>query len=331
MAILDHKFYPHIVSLILAECDTPTTIAFRGTSRAFRDAITPALLAHVALYSMFAPVQSHSATRRWISGYVKPSDYPNTGAYSDIDPPVLPEIPAAIRAIDLVVENPTQEWDHYLDSGYRGVRTLRRTRETVFSLPPKFEALSTVVDFAHLYSPLHSDLYVPKELQTYVLHLRWNESERDEIMANITLVHLTGHEDAVLPREMVLVLQPYSPGPAPASTDTLGFLRHIAKQAMWALEDGCAVRIVGVDEVSPQNMGGEGKQDRLKLFKDMLRGFWVAEDEWEHVPTAKKQAALLAKIVFMSTAEWHAGLRKKGGDAYDLQAVWPAYAYVVDE
>ncbi|KAL1412323.1 hypothetical protein Q8F55_000067 [Vanrija albida] len=337
--VIDHSAYPHIVNAILATCDTRTAIAFRSTCRAFRAAVDAALLSHVALYPMPAPApsQGHNSPNT-ILGFVRPSDYPEPE--SDSEPPLLPHVPSVVRTLDFVVDNYTETHDFAGD--FAGVSTLRRARDAVWSPPLKLSSLATLVDFATLYGGLYQDLILPPRPETYVLHIRWDESESAEVYADIEVDEMrdtsatTAEAGPAPPRDTVLVLEPYTSGPPAAHTTWLFFLMDIAAEMLRVLEEGGSLCIVGVDDVSPRNLGaedgdedegGDGDEDPVKLFRRKLLDVWR---DLEDPPEGEELDSLLSQVVFMTVAEWHASLLERGGDAYGLQAVWPAYALASD-
>ncbi|KAL1412320.1 hypothetical protein Q8F55_000064 [Vanrija albida] len=324
-ATLDSTAYPHIIDAILAACDTPTAIAFRGASRAFRAAVDSALLTHVALYVLPPPdpplphPDPHDQSTPIIR-FGRPSDS------SAPAPALLPNLPAAIRVLDI---------DHpYASSAsnFARVHTLRCTSNAVWCRPP-LDDLRTVVDFATPHDKLNQGdddvrLVIQPRLQRYVLHISWDESRWDEVGATIstqTTTHMATCQPTV-PREMVLVLHPFSSGPAAAYTHVIWFLHNLASDLLDVLDAGGGVCVVGVEAVSPLNMGSSDEQpDRLGLFKDMLLHFWRS---WKDAPFQEALAASLAQIEFRTVTEWHAELKARGRDgdgldAYGLQAVWP--------
>ncbi|WOO81835.1 uncharacterized protein LOC62_04G005353 [Vanrija pseudolonga] len=324
--VIDHTAHPHIIDAIIGACDTPTAIAFRSTSRAFRDKIDPMLLAHVLLYAPAPdPVPSIQHLNR-IKGLVRPSEVVDPEVEGAPPPPLLPFVPGAIRAIDVNTEN---EYTPEFARKLTGVRTVRRSNDAVWSTPPPFDGI-TMVDFVSLYGGLYQDLGPFWFLETYVIHIRWDESERQEIFAEIDA---TPMKQACMSL-MVLVLEPWSPGRPPVCTPDLTFLSNIAVGMLSVLEWGGTLCIVGADDVSPLNMGAEADDEDeddahpVTMFEDMLLGFWR---DSENAPPEDHLVRLLADVEFVSLAEWHESLRQRGRDedgldVYELLAEWPRYA-----
>ncbi|KAL1412327.1 hypothetical protein Q8F55_000071 [Vanrija albida] len=329
--VIDHTANPHIIDAILASCDTPTTLAFRLASRAYRAAVD-ATLAHVALYLL--PTAAPDGTPRF--RFVRPVDYRGWTSEPHPPPPFLSHLPATVRALD--VDTAFLRGEEI--GACTSVRVVRRCGRAVWCRPgafhsfvPELDSLVTMVDFMTV-DDYGGELLIPHGLQEYVLHVRWDDSDQGVIGVSRGDVSMRSWTRA-WPREMVLVLQPCSRAP-PATADCLMFLRDVAVTMLGVLDAGGEVCVVGVEKVSPLNMGwrsGESKsEDRRDLFKAMLSGFWR---EWGQgvleVNTDERRADLLAQVDFTTVNEWHSQLKEKGRDQdgldmYDLQAVWPPYA-----
>ncbi|KAL1412324.1 hypothetical protein Q8F55_000068 [Vanrija albida] len=316
---IDHTAHPHIVDDILAACDTRTAIAFRGTSRAFRDRVDHALLTHVVPYIVPGPGSSFSGgphpgpTVR----FVRPSDCLGIGLAT---PPLLPNVPEAIRALDLRLS--VAHLAFY--NRCTGVRTLRRANYSVWlHVPTTFDLLSTVVDSAVLEGAGNRGFSVPPGLGTYVLHLHWPESEYVVGSTSIAVEKAEGRSG--WPREMVLVLRPESRGEPPRALHGLYFIRELTVGMLCVLEGGGSVTIVGVEKVSRLNMGAGEGEDLIERFKAMVMLFWRSLSD---PPDELEVDDLLARVEFVAVDEWHAALKAKGRDGdgldvYDLQAMWP--------
>lgn len=325
--VIDHTAHPHIINAIIRACHTPTAIAFRATSRAFRDKLDVMLLAHVLLYApALVPVPSVEHVNR-IRGLVRPSDAPNPEDEQAPAPPLLPFVPGAVRVIDVNTDN---SYTPELAGMLTGVRTVRRSNDAVWSRPPPFETVTTMVDFASLYGGLYQDLEVLTGLESYVLHVRWDESERQEIFADIDVqIRGTGTPPVV----MVLVLEPWSPGRPPVCTPGLSFLSDIAVLMLRVLESAGTLRIVGADDMSPLNLDAEDGEDDdadpVTMFKDMLLDFW--RNSRDDASPEEGLGELLGQVEFVSVDEWCESLHQQGPgerglDTFGLLAMWPQHA-----
>ncbi|KAL1412326.1 hypothetical protein Q8F55_000070 [Vanrija albida] len=316
---IDHTTHPHIIPAILAECDLPTTVAFRGTSRAFRDAVDAKLFAHVALYELpsdTSPGQGGDPFRDTaVLRFVRPWDY-RDGATSP-PPHFLPNAPAAVRVLDL-------DRAYWFDYGAcTSLRIVRRANDAVGSATASFNSLISdgslrcVVDFATLYGGSNETLVVPGGLMRYVLHLRWEASQQGHRAAIDLDVHNCPEP---VPEEMVLVLH-FPVGPLPENTIAFS-LGQIMDYMFPVLTQGGSVRIVGVEE--------HGGQDLRQILKDVLVNTWRMAWWLDEGNDDERLTAFASLVEFMSVDEWHAELneegREDGLDAYELQAVWPGYA-----
>ncbi|KAL1412321.1 hypothetical protein Q8F55_000065 [Vanrija albida] len=356
----DYTSFPHIFDAIFADCDTPTTIAFRGVSRAFRDAVDDALLTHVALCAVPAPAsQATIGTGGTILGFVRPSELadpkplPPDPESTDLTTALALLPPGFLQSFDSLHVDPQGKGTKttrtpaapppllprvpavirtldltrgfmYNFNGLANLRTLRRAGFGVQFLPPSLESLTTVVDFATPSDMLPcrgTPLVVPTGLDKYILHVRWDQWPQEERYGLNTSI-IGSHGTA--PREMVLVLRPYLSG------YRLDFFRGTAVGMLAVLEADGKVCIVGAEQLPIPNIGeeqGADGPDPHKWFKTIIRFFWPG-----HEADRERLDALLAQIESITVTEWHARLKaegrgKDGLDSYEMQAVWPGYAH----
>ncbi|WOO81825.1 uncharacterized protein LOC62_04G005343 [Vanrija pseudolonga] len=148
---IDHTAYPHLIDTIVAQCDIPTLLAFRGTSRSFLARVNGVLLSHAALRPWPADGSSDAFVLTTIPA----------------PPRRLPFVPASVRTLELLSDRAVPP---DLVRQFTNLHTLRRRRSAyAFPSPPA----DTTVDFVPCYgSKERVRLNIPPAHRA-VIHLKY--------------------------------------------------------------------------------------------------------------------------------------------------------------
>ncbi|KAL1412328.1 hypothetical protein Q8F55_000072 [Vanrija albida] len=235
---IDHTAYPHIVHAILAASDVSVATAFRGTSRAFKDRADNLLFAHVGLYKIDSNnPRTLGGTRERTFRFAWLSDLPDAKTQErgdSVKPPFVPNIPYAVRALDLDLDH---NWD--LRCSFNLARcsrlhTLRRTYGTLqtskvidLTFPYRYtvypsdnsgftyssseiRCIKTLVDFVTIRPRMELlGVPLPGYLDRYVLHIGFNASDPDWDADTVPRLNMRLRATPS-PPEIVLVLKPHS-------------------------------------------------------------------------------------------------------------------------
>lgn len=216
---IDHTAYPHLIDTIIAQCDIPTLLSFRGTSRPFLARVNGVLLSHAALRPWPADGSSDAFVLTTIATPARR----------------LPFVPASVRTLDLVSDRAVPP---DLVRQFTTLRTLRR-RRSAYAFPSP--AADTVVDFIPCYgSKERVRLNIPPA-QKAIIHLKYVHASVPTFDVRV---------DASL-RELVVVLWPPE---ADRAKDPVGAAASLAASLARALDRWnrrLELTIVGLEQFDP--------------------------------------------------------------------------------
>ncbi|KAL1412319.1 hypothetical protein Q8F55_000063 [Vanrija albida] len=326
---IDNAVHPDIVDTNWMDDDSLYSNSSEDAFSPFPDAEDTALPAHAVPWVM---PPDHSLRRGMTAVcFLWAADHPEGDGLAPLAP--TPPVPLStletktVRVLDLDRDYPAS-----VQGACPGVRALRRINLGVRSRPHKFANLDTMVDFFNVgKGPQH--IVVAPGLQTYVLHVGWDESNIRQLTREVTASIASDKDTRPAPRDMVLVLEPHLHG-SPQEFPMVLFLGDISLGMLRVLRAGGTLRIVGVENMSPETMTiGKrempGTDDSLQRFKSMLLAFWrIAEPD--HGLDLMEMIAFVNSVQFITVDEWHVQLTENGEDedgvdAYKLQAMWPLY------
>ncbi|KAL1412291.1 hypothetical protein Q8F55_000035 [Vanrija albida] len=292
--MIDHNAYPHIIECILGYSSLDTLVAFRSTSRRFRDQITAQLLSHAVLRRF--PDRDNAY------GFRLPPTSTLAPEYK------LPFVPEYVRTLDLVAFAYAHCGQPVLDKPDSDLvdrfelHTLRRLGNTAQAPGSNcFPNVHTVVDYVDMsvlsgYEDPEIDL--PLRAQRHIVHFTWDPSKN--ILNSMHVFGAvnqyprqhTGHTREIPcrsdVREFVVVLWPAGQttpadnlrgqaravpllsGPTPRAMDwsvirmsparRLRPLFELVYQLVPSLAAGATLTVVGVERCPPCHLSGvEGR------------------------------------------------------------------------
>jgi hypothetical protein len=326
---IDHRFYPHVIDLIISFLAYSSLLTFRATARSYHDKIDKDLFRHIriqaidhtrcAVQQAFAPFSHLPLVPP--SGFTPPgpkttwsTEQNRLYTLADGSAQRKLRLTSAVDVIDWWRWNSCPDLEYCADQ-LQNVAIQRARHGTSRASFIKSRATAEWVDVSPPASDVVLVLDLPKNNQApFVLHVLFNTAAASSKMYRRILIDGEDGDEVGAYTHFVVVFEPYcDPSDVPPPNDGRGdqemaFLAFAFNHIALFLIGGTQVTFVGLEQVDPYILGfdcapGTEAVARIKeAIMNKARNA-IARLPRKHKKTREKA---LARVSFMTRAEWDA-------------------------
>ncbi|WOO81718.1 uncharacterized protein LOC62_04G005238 [Vanrija pseudolonga] len=311
--VLDHTAFPLLIDYIIGYADMDSLLAWRGTSRMYRDRINRLVFKHVVIPHIEPVGKGYAMTLGMIpeaSARVPPLSLNRSLPFAPAGVTIL-DIPRVHQSVTLSVAQELRDISAKVVNFERftNLHTLRRSGGRVTERGSNFvQTVTTVVDFPDqdLWEEKNKAIvYLPHHVRRYVLHLKWANK------FNTTIEFKSTRRI----RDWVLVLHH-----APCKGSTPGVppdLERVIRQMARVFKSNrsSTVTFVGAERINPRHFGAPGAKNPA-VSADRFKA--AVERVWEDLPDEFRPPTLDQRIQFLTYDDWLLTL----GDKKDIEGRW---------
>lgn len=351
---LDHSRFPHLVDMVVKQCDLPTMLALRATSHKFLDMVDDYLFGHVLFALRHFPPATGAVLDTAVTvlqpfpPYARlpflPWDQDGThgvNGFDATDPDSYPYPPRSFRKSSRYAQLArVRILDYHPIRGKQAVKIgeLLTSVQVIRRRRPLSSAIrsSTAVDYVNLTSPsCHRSGHVPWAVfaasfrtPRCVLHVSFDPSHP---YLSESLIYADLREV----KELVVVFSPQRIAPQPGMTIgpsvyentprlgmLLGLLRSVG-YTMWELREDSSVHLVGIESMWPGYLGVDDDELEGEALVERVRKDWIAATiQW---------AMNLKGIPFDSKFRQELERRAEASTQFTTMEEWRATAPAVEQ